>query len=173
MTKPPFIEARKIWPLGSVRASGRPARSTGNGQNPTVAASGRPARSTEHLEQRIPSLSVDRCGRPKFPESKLSGAVDRPGRPILQCTLACTSVHVRSTDPVDRPLSVLKNQNCQNQKNGIKDWSFNLIKIPEIHSKSRKIVSIKIKTVFLKICFSKTCFSITSQNTKNKIFEFI
>ena len=52
--------------------------------------SGRPARSTEPLEQRTDSLSVDL-------------SVDRVGRPALQCTKACTSVHVGR--PPDRPTS--------------------------------------------------------------------
>ena len=128
MTKPPFIEARKIWPLGSVSTAGRPGRSTANGQNPTVGASGRPTRSTEQLEERVNSLSVDRPGRPRFPESKALWS-GRPSRStVLQCTQACTSVHVRSTGPVDR--TSLSGQFWVCTVKGLGNRSFNLIKIP-------------------------------------------
>ena len=76
MTKPPFIQARKIQPLGSVRPAGRLPGRPPTVKNPTVGASGRPH------------------GRPKYTEiiALVSG---RPlGRPANCQVQACTSVHV-------------------------------------------------------------------------------
>ena len=173
LTRPPFIGCQKIEPLGLCQCY----RSTGPVDRQRSKSDRCSLRSTDPVDRATGEESKLSVGRParSTDNSREQSSLKRSTGPVDRSPVhtGVHVVHVRSTDPVDRPLSVLKNQNCQNQKNGIKDWSFNLIKIPEIHSKSRKIVSIKIKTVFLKICFSKTCFSITSQNTKTRYFELI
>ena len=85
-------------------------------------------RSTEPLEQRADSLPVDRPGRPArstgaFPESRALWTVDRVGRPALQPTVACTSVHVgrppgRPTSSVGRPSG--RPAEARKQNSGIK-----------------------------------------------------
>ena len=95
----PIYRARKTSRWGSDRAVGRPA-----GRSPTVifltvgAAVDR-ASGTESRALFRSTGPVDRG----FPESRSSLAVDRVGRLALQCSKACTSVHVGR--PPDRPTS--------------------------------------------------------------------
>ena len=108
--RPASSAQRRAHPCTSVDRSGRPPMV----KNSTVGAFGRPPGSTEPLEQRVNSLSVDPCGRPGFPESKLSGAVDPHGRPASSAqrrARLCTLVD-RAGRPTSGQVDLLKPGNC-------------------------------------------------------------
>ena len=104
----PIYRAPKTSRYGPDRAVGRPPGRPPMVENPTVrAAVDRPVDRASGTESR---LSAGRSARSigAFPESKALWTVDRVGRPALQPTVACTSMHVgrppgRPTSSVGRP----------------------------------------------------------------------
>ena len=138
MTKPQFIGCQEIEPLELCQSF----RSTGPVDWQRSKSDRCSLRSTDPVDRATGGESKLSVGRPAWSTdiSREQSSLKRSTGPVDRSPVH-TGVHV-CVRPVDRPLSVLKNQNCQNQKIlGFKDWSFWLNK------KSHKYLEILQKIV--------------------------